>query len=92
MLAIAWVLIGCDKIGQTPPGGSDEEVKAFFDKQPLDVRAKEIMSSPATMEFKANRIKEMYKKEGKEVPPGILPEDRGVGSGDKYKADSKAAK
>lgn len=67
----AWMVAGCN-IGQTPPGGSDAEVKAFFDKQPLDVRAKQTMSSPAPLEQKIARIKEMYKKEGKEVPAEYL--------------------
>jgi hypothetical protein len=65
------VLVGCN-VGMSPAGGSPEEVKADFDKLPLEVRAKSIMSSPATAEFKAERIKEMYAKEGKEVPPELL--------------------
>jgi hypothetical protein len=55
-----------------PEGGSADEVKAAFDKQPLDVRAKQIMSSPAPQEFKMQRIKDMYAKEGKEVPADLL--------------------
>ncbi|MEZ0325356.1 MAG: hypothetical protein ACAH95_05580 [Fimbriimonas sp.] len=55
-----------------PSGGSPEEVKSAFDKLPIEERAKSIMSSPATAEFKAQRIKEMYAKEGKEVPPDLL--------------------
>ncbi len=70
--AIGWVLVGCDKIGQTPSGGSDEEVKAAFDKLPLDVRCKSIMGSMAPMDFKMKKIKEMYAKEGKPVPPELL--------------------
>jgi len=69
--AIASALCGCH-VGETAPGGSDAEVKAFFDKQPLDVRAKQTMASPAPYEFKINKIKEMYKKEGKEVPAEFL--------------------
>ena len=66
-------LVGCN-VGMTPSGGSDAEIKAAFDKQPLEVRAKSIMSSPATMDYKIQRIKEMYAKEGKEVPPEFLKE------------------
>jgi len=67
----AWAVCGCN-VGQTPAGGSDADVKAYFDKQPLDVRAKQIMGSPAPTEQKLARIKDMYKKEGKEVPAEFL--------------------
>ena len=74
----AGLMAGCDKIGQTPAGGTDAEVRAFFDSQPLEVRAKQIMSSPAPMDAKIQRIKDMYKKEGKE-PPAELLQGGGMG-------------
>ena len=70
--AIGGVLVGCDKIGQAPSGGSDQEVKDAFDKLPLDVRAKSIMGSQAPMDFKMKKIKDMYAKEGKPVPPELM--------------------
>jgi hypothetical protein len=73
--SIGSAMIGCN-VGVTPPGGSDSDVKAAFDKQPIEVRARETMGSPAPLDFKLNRIKEMYKKEGKPVPP----EFQGAGS------------
>ncbi len=68
---VASALTGCN-VGMAPAGGSDAEVKAFFDKQPLDVRAKQTMASPAPYDFKIKKIKEMYQKEGKEVPAEYL--------------------
>lgn len=66
-----FLIAGCN-VGMSPSGGSPEEVKAEFDKLPLEVRAKSIMNSPASAEFKAERIKEMYAKEGKEPPEELL--------------------
>ena len=63
---------GCDKIGQTPAGGSDAQVKAFYDSQPLETRVKELMASPAPWDEKVKRIKDMYAKEGKPVPDNLL--------------------
>ena len=70
-------LSGCNA-GMAAEGGSPEEVKAAFDAQPLDVRARQVMSSPAPMDYKIQRVKDMYQKEGKEVPADIL---QGGGSG-----------
>lgn len=69
--AVAWSVIGCN-VGMTPSGGSDAEVKAAFDKLPLEDRAKSILSSPAPMDFKKKRIEAMYAKEGKKVPDGMF--------------------
>jgi hypothetical protein len=69
--AAAWSLIGCN-IGVTPGGGSDADVKAAFDKMPLEERAKSLMSSPASMDFKKKKIEEMYAKEGKKVPDNMF--------------------
>ena len=68
---VSIVIVGCN-VGMTPAGGSEAEIKAAFDKMPLEDRAKSILSSPAPMDFKVQRIKEMYAKEGKEVPPDLL--------------------
>ena len=68
---------GCN-VGMAPSGGSEAEIKAAFDKQPLEERAKSILGSPASIEFKTQRIKEMYDKEGKEVPPDLLPTGAGT--------------
>lgn len=78
LLACAGVLsvVGCN-IGMTPSGGTDAEVKAAFDKLPLEDRAKSILSSPAPMDFKRKRIEEMYAKEGKKVPETLF---NGAGS------------
>jgi len=76
--AIGWLLVGCDKIGQTPGGGSDADVKAAFDKLPIEKRVKIEMMSPAPMDMKRQRIKDMYAKEGKPVPADILQD---VGDG-----------
>lgn len=76
-VASSFLLMGCS-IGMAPSGGSNEQVKAEFDKLPLEDRAKSIMSSPATQEFKMQKIKEMYAKEGKE-PPADLFNDMGKG-------------
>lgn len=65
---VLWEAWSCDKIGMSPAGGTDAEVKAFFDHQPVDVRAKEYMMSPAPMDQKIKKIKEWYAKEGKPVP------------------------
>jgi hypothetical protein len=72
-------MIGCDKIGQTPAGGSDAEVKAAFDKAPIEERVKITMGSPAPAADKLARIKDMYAKEGKQVPKEI--EDQLSGGG-----------
>jgi len=74
------MLAGCN-VGTTAAGGSDEEVKAAFDAQPIDVRAKQIMGSPAPTDFKLNRIKEMYEKEGKPVPPEFHKAGNGAPGG-----------
>jgi hypothetical protein len=64
-------VIGCN-MGMTPSGGSDTEVKAAFDKLPLEDRAKSILSSPAPMDAKKKKIEEMYAKEGKKVPDSLF--------------------
>ena len=87
--AIASLVVGCSSIGQTPAGGSDAEVRAAFDKQPLDVRAKEIMGSPAPMDYKVKRIKDMYAKEGKPVPPELLQGGGAVPQGGANPGSSK---
>lgn len=69
---------GCN-LGMAPSGGSNEEVKANFDKLSLEDRANTIMKSPASMEFKKQRIKEMYEKEGKQ-PPADLFNNAGPGA------------
>ncbi len=70
--SVVWVLAGCEKVGQTPAGGSDAEVKAAFDKLPIEERAKAVMGTPAPMDFKVKKITEMYKKEGKEPPADLI--------------------
>ena len=69
--AIAFSLSGCD-IGSAPSGGSDTQVKAAFDKLPIEERAKTIMGSPAPMEHKKQMIEQMYAKEGKKVPDNMF--------------------
>lgn len=69
--AMAGIVSGGCNIGMTESGGSPEEVKQAFDKLPLEERAKSIMASPASEEFKKQRIKEMYEKEGKTPPADI---------------------
>ena len=68
---MAWLVAGCDKIGQTPGGGSDAQVKAAFDAMPLDERAKLIMGSPMPYKDKMQRISDMYAKEGKKPPDDV---------------------
>jgi hypothetical protein len=78
LVAAVWSVIGCDSVGQTKLGGSDADVKAAFDKLPIEERAKTIMGSPASMEFKQQKIKEMYAKEGKEPPADIMSKGGGA--------------
>jgi hypothetical protein len=71
LCAVALSGTGCDKIGQTPAGGSDADVKAKFDSMPLEERAKAIMGSPMPATQKAQKIKEIYAKAGKPVPENL---------------------
>ncbi|AIE85619.1 hypothetical protein OP10G_2251 [Fimbriimonas ginsengisoli Gsoil 348] len=47
-------------------------MKAAFAKLPIETRAKELMKSPAPQSVKIQQIKDMYAKEGKEVPAEFL--------------------
>lgn len=51
-----------------PSGGSNEEVKAAFDKMPLEEQVKLINSSSMPADQKKARIEEAYKKAGKTPP------------------------
>ena len=60
-------LVGCG-VGMTPAGGSAEDVKAAFDKMPLEERVRLTNASSIPAEAKKNKIAEMYQKEGKTPP------------------------
>lgn len=66
------MVTGCESIGQTPSGGSDADVKEAFNKLPIDVRARELLKSPAPQNVKTQQIKDLYAKEGKPVPEEFL--------------------
>jgi tellurite resistance protein len=69
-ICAAAMVTGCANIGQTPSPSADD-VKSNFDKQPLDARAETMMKSPAPAAQKLQMIKDMYAKEGKQVPEKI---------------------
>ena len=69
-------LVGCNA-GMAPTGASPEEVKAAFDKLPLEERVKLTNSSSMPADAKKQKIAEMYQKEGK-TPPG---EENGAPAG-----------
>lgn len=60
-------LIGCNA-GMAPSGGSPEDVKAAFDKMPLEERVKLTNASSMPADAKKQKIAEMYQKEGKTPP------------------------
>lgn len=64
-----------------PEGGSNEEIKAAFNSQPLEERAKFLLNSPMPAADKKKKIEDMYKAEGKEVPPEIASQLGGGGPG-----------
>jgi hypothetical protein len=61
-------LFGCNA-GMAPTGGTPDEVKAAFDKMPLEERVKLTIASSMPADAKKQKIAEMYQKEGK-TPPG----------------------
>lgn len=63
----AGCLVACNA-GVAPAGGSAEDVKAAFDKLPLEERVKLTNSSSMPAEAKKQKIAEMYQKEGKTPP------------------------
>ena len=69
----ALAIVGCSmfgcSVGMAPSGGSPEEVKAAFDKMPLEERVKLTRSSSMPADAKKKKIDEMYAKEGIS-PPG----------------------
>jgi len=73
---IPMVLIACNA-GNAPTGGSDEEIKATFDKMPLEDKAKFYMNSPMPLADKKKKIEEAYQKDGKPVPPELAAQLEG---------------
>ena|ERR1700722_9269054 len=71
---------GCGNIGNGAPGASTDEMKADFDKKPIEERAKILMSLPGPLSDKQDKIKAMYAKEGKTAPPEILNGSAGAGA------------
>ena len=61
-------LFGCSGVGNAPSGGSAEEVKAAFDKMPLEEQVKLTNSSSMPADAKKKKIAELYQKAGK-IPP-----------------------
>jgi hypothetical protein len=47
---------------------SPSDLKAHFDSQPIEVRAKMLLDGPGPMAPKIDQIKKMYEKEGKTPP------------------------
>ena len=66
------LLVGCNA-GMAPSGGSNEEVKAAFEKMPVDEQIKLVQSSSMPAEAKKAKIDEIYKKAGKTPPPDGAP-------------------
>jgi hypothetical protein len=60
-------LFGCNA-GMAPTGASPDDVKAAFDKLPLEKRVELTNSSSMPAEEKKKKIAEMYQKEGKTPP------------------------
>ena len=56
-----------------PSGGSNEEVKAAFDKMPLEEQVKLVNSSSMPADAKKAKIDEIYKKAGKTPPADGAP-------------------
>jgi hypothetical protein len=71
VVALCAVCAGCN-IGNAPPGASNAEMKAVFDKKPIEERAKIYMSGQGTLADKQQRIKALYQAEGKVAPPEVL--------------------
>jgi hypothetical protein len=64
----AILLAGCSNVGNAPAGGSADEVRAAFDKMPLEEQVKVTNSSSMPADKKKERIAELYKKAGKTPP------------------------
>jgi len=58
-------LLGCGDIGAAPAGASSDEMKATFDKLPVDERAKMLLDASGPMDDKVKRVRALYEKEGK---------------------------
>ncbi len=56
VVVLCAVCAGCN-IGNAPPGAGPEEMKAVFDKKPIEERAKIYMSGQGTLEDKQQRIR-----------------------------------
>ena len=71
---------GCG-IGNAPAGASNDQLKAQFDKLPLEKRAQVIMSFPGRHEDKVEKVKALYKAAGQEAPPEAYQEPAGQPQG-----------
>ncbi|MBI1333967.1 MAG: hypothetical protein JST12_12100 [Armatimonadetes bacterium] len=71
LCTIAACVVGCS-MGMAPSGGSNEEVKAAFDKMPVEEQVKLINGSSMPADAKKKRIEELYQKAGKTPPPEVL--------------------
>lgn len=72
--ALAFALassVGCSNIGGSPPGASQEQMKATFDSQTPEIKAQMILDAPGDAAQKASHIKDIFAKAGKPVPDDI---------------------
>ena len=60
LLAVLIGGYGCSNIGNAPSGESSSDMKAAFDKLPLDDKANQLLDAPGPLPDKVTKIKGWY--------------------------------